>query len=161
MNELIQQAEAKIESGVPADQQNAYQRIVVAGMKALYSKEMHSALIVGLKDSKDPLTDVAKGAVGLILTLYKESKGTMPVRAMIPASMTLLLQGLDYLDKTGMLEIGKDEINQATHTFMDTLMPQLGLTPEKTQQMMGRVQDVMQDEQKMAMYQQQAGGQNG
>lgn len=157
-NELLQQAEAKVEQTVPPDQQSAYQRIVVAGMKVLYSKQTHDAIIVGLKDSKEPLVDAAKGAVGLVMTLYRESKGTMPVKAMIPASMTLLLQALDYLDSTGILAIGKPEIETATRAFMDTLMPQLGMTPDRTKQMLGQFQGVVKDQGKMQAYKQQMGG---
>lgn len=157
-NQLLAQAEATIEKAVPPDMKNAYDRIMVAGMKVLFSEKTHGALIARLKDSEDPLSDTGKGAVGLIMTLYKESKGTMPVGAMIPAGMVLMLNALDYLDGAGVVAIDKPEIDIATEVFIDTLMPQMGLTPEKMEEMTGSVQGVMADQEKMSQYQ---GAQNG
>lgn len=151
-NELLAQAEAKIEASVPEDQQSAYARILIAGMKVLFSQQTHGDMVAKLKESEDPIADTGKGAVGLIVTLHKESKGTMPPKAMIPAGTVLMLNALDYLDSTGIVKIDKPEIDRATEIFLDALMPQMGLTPERTQKLMGSVQGVMADPEKMKQY---------
>lgn len=156
-NQLLAQAEQTIEKGVPPDQQEAYQRILIAGMKVLFSQQTHGALVQGLEQSQDPIGDVGKGAVGLIMTLFKESKGTMPAKAMIPAGMALLLNALDYVDSTGIAKIGKPELDHATEVFINTLMPKVGLTPDRMQGLMGQIQGVMADPEKMKQMQQQQG----
>jgi hypothetical protein len=154
-NQLLAQAEANIEKSVPADQQNAYARIMVAGMKVLFSQQTHGVMVEKLQESEDPLSDTGKGAVGLIMTLDKESKGTMrqnQPRAMAAAGAALMLNALDYLDSAGIVKIDKPEIDRATEIFLDALMPNMGLTSEKTQALMGKVQGVMADPEKMKQY---------
>lgn len=151
-NKLLQQTEETIEKTVSEEDKEAYDRIMVAGMKVLFSQKTHGALIAKLKESENPIEDTGKGAVGLIVTLWNESKGTMPVKAMIPAGLTLMLHALDYLDSTGAVAIDKQELDQATEVFIETLMPQMGLTPERVQELTGGVQEVMADPEKMKQY---------
>ncbi len=161
MNPLLQQAEVKVEAAVKPEMKNAYNRIVAAGMKAAYDKTSHASMMQSLANSKDPIHDVAVGAVGLMMILYKESHNTMPPAAMPQAGMTLLLNGLDYLEKIGKIKVDAGMIDQATKIFLGTIMPKLGLTPDVMAKANQRVNAAKNDPAIMSKINSQVGGQNG
>ena len=166
-NALISQAEKKVESEVPADMKDAYSRIVVAGM-TLAMNGGPKSLLASLKQSKNPMNDVVKGAIGILGIARKQSSGQMPVRAMIPAGMTLVLHGLDFAEKVGVMKVGKEEIAQAAQLYADTILPLMGATKQKLAALGKNVHGAMQDPAKMQMIKAQlmkqgqpAGGGNG
>jgi hypothetical protein len=148
-NSLVKQVEAQIEQRLRAGVRESYMKIVIAGMKfALNGGE--KSILAQLKGSENVVEDVVKGAIGLVGVLRRSAKGAMPVDAMIPAAMTLMLEALDYAERAGMLQIDKAVIDEATQLFIETLLPRLGMTPQKLGEMTSRVHQVMQDPEKMA-----------
>lgn len=129
---LLLQAEQKVESQLLPDVHEAYLKIVVAGMRAGMDKGPDS-IIAGLRNSKDPIADCAKGAIGLVLLLKQQAKGVMPFKAMIPAATTLMLKALSFVDQTGIAKVGNEELVRATHIFAETFLGNLGITPEMLQ----------------------------
>lgn len=142
-NQLLQQAETNLEKHISPSQKDAYTRIVAAGMKAAFDKTTHGALVDGLEKSKDPVHDVAVGVVGLIIILYQQSKNKMPAPAAIAAGMTMVFEGLDYLEQTGKLQVDKNVIDQATQLYLTTIMPKFGVRPQQLQGMVNKAQTAM------------------
>jgi hypothetical protein len=156
-NQMIIKAEAAIDAKVsPADKQ-AYDRIVLAGMKVMFSKETHGELMAGLKESQEPLKTAVEGIVGLLGLLFKESRNTMPVGPMILAGQSLLMEGLDFMEQGGMIQVTPDMLAEATQLYIETLLPKIGMSPEKMREVLGKAQGVMSDPQKMAQFKQQGG----
>ena len=126
-NSVLEAAEQKIESNLlPATRAN-YMKVVVAGMKTAMAKGPDS-ILASLRQSKDPVNDCAKGAVNLAFLMRKQTRGTMPIQALVPAAMTLMLHALDFVDKSGMQKIGATELTEATHTFANIMFRNLGIT---------------------------------
>ena len=148
----LQKVETAIEKSVKPEMQEAYQKIVTAGMKMAFSKEANGAIVEGLDKSKTPIKDIAIGAVGMLLLMHKQSKGTMPQDAMVPAGMTLVLHGLDYYGKTSKAPVGNNEVDEATQIYMDALLPKLGITQDMLQKTSSQVQGVMQNPEQMQKY---------
>jgi len=140
--------EQQIEAGVPAQLREDYQKIVVAGMKAGL-KGGPNSILAQLRNSKDPLNDCVKGAVNLTSLLRRMSRNTMPIRAMIPAAMTLMLQALDFADRMGMVKVGKPEIAQATKLFADLIFQANHITNAQLQQVAQKTQGVMNNPQQL------------
>lgn len=138
---VIDAAEQKVESQLDADTRESYLKIVVAGMKAGLANGPNS-ILAGLRESKDPITDCAKGAIGLVLILKHQAKGIMPVKAMIPAGMTLMLKALAFADKLGVVKVGPDELVRATHIFAKVFLGKFGITPPMLQHAMTNVQSL-------------------
>jgi hypothetical protein len=153
-NQLIIKAEAGVDQKVPPKDKNAYDRIVLAGMKVLFSKNTHSQIMQGVKEAQDKVTTAADGIVGLMGMLHKESRGTMPVGPMILAGMSLLMQALDFMEQAGMVQVDNAVLDTATQHYIETLLPKIGMTPEKIQAMLGQAQGIMADPEKMAQYKQ-------
>lgn len=150
-NTLLKRVEVEIERNMPENVREDYMKIVVSGMRYAMNKGPDSILAT-LKNSKDPLGDAVKGAINIVGLLRRASKGTMPLNAMIPAAMTLLLQALDFADKTSILKVGQAEVDKATQMFMETILPLLKVTPERMRAMLDQVHSTMRDPTKMASY---------
>ena len=147
-NKILETAEQTVEAKLTPENRANYMRIVVAGMKTA----MHggaAGILGGLKQSKDPITDCAVGAINLVLLLRRQSRGTMPVKAMVPAAMTLMLQALDLADKAGIVKVGNDELVKATHIFTNHLFAAFKITAPMLQNAATNVHAITQDPTKM------------
>lgn len=155
-NPLLQQTEDDIEAKLKPENRANYMKIVVAGM--------HIALANGpngfagkLRTSRDPIGDCARGAVDLLFIMRKESKGVMPMQAGIPAAMTLMLHGLDLIDRAKIAKVDANVLAQATQIFGNALLHKSGITPQMLQTATQNVHGIMQDPAKMALINQKAG----
>ena len=157
-NEMIIKAEAAVDAKVPPADKAAYDKIVLAGMKVMFSKETHGQLVQGLQESQDKLKTAVEGIIGILGILYQESRNTMPPGPMILAGQSLMMEALDFMEQGGMLEVTPDVLGEATQMYIETLLPKLGMTPEKMQAVMAQAQGVMGDPQKMAQFKQAQGG---
>lgn len=151
-NSIIRQTEAEIEKRLPPEARENYTKIVAAGMKYAMAKGANG-LMAALRDSKDPITDIVQGAIGIVGVLRRSAKGVMPVPAMVAAGMALVLQGLEFAERMGLLKVTKTEIDQATQMYVEEIMGRLGITPEKIGSLASQVQGIANDPQKMAAIQ--------
>lgn len=143
-NKLLKATEEKIESNLLPENRANYQKLVVAGLKVALANGQQSYM-AQLKDSKDPLQDAAVGAVNLVFMLNKQARGTAPIQAMVPAAMTLLLHALDFIDRTGMMTIGQQELGNATKKFADIVFRNMGITPQMLKKAGENVSNVAKD----------------
>jgi hypothetical protein len=125
-NSIIAQAEKRVEALIPAQQREAYFKIVIAGNKILMQGGPQSPL-ASLKTEEDPITALVHGVVGILQILRHMSNGTMPVPIAIAAGMTLVLQGLDFMDRTGIQKIGNQEIDATVQLYNDVALPAMGV----------------------------------
>lgn len=128
-SKLLQATEAKVESNLTPENRVNYNKLVVAGLKVALANGPKSYL-AQLKNSKDPVNDSAVGAVNLVFLLNKQAHGTAPIQAMVPAATTLMLHALDFVDRTGMMKIGAQEVATATKKLADTVFKNKGITPQ-------------------------------
>lgn len=155
-NKILKATEAQIEANLTPDTRRDYLKIVIAGQRYV----MHNGrngLLASLKDRPDPIRDCVRGAVNIVSFLRRLSRGTMPVQAMVPAAMSLMLQGLDFVDKAGIVAIGRDELVRATRLFIDDICKAAGVTPEKLRQISQATTAVMNDPGRMEMLKRHVG----
>jgi hypothetical protein len=141
---ILEQAEQKIETGLDPANKRDYQKIVVAGLAAALTRGPNG-LMAKLRKSPDPVKACARGAVALALILRREAKGVMPLKAMVPAAMTLMLHGLDFVNRTGAAKVGTPELVRATHIFTNDMFGAFNITPGLIKQYAARVHAVTQD----------------
>lgn len=153
---ILEAAEQKVESQLTPDTRESYLKIVVAGMKAGMANGPNS-ILAGLTKSKDPIADCAKGAIGLVLILKHQAQGIMPVKAMVPAGMTLMLKALAFADRTGIVKVGSEELVRATNIFKDTFLAKFGVTPPMLQHAMTKAHALTQDPVAMEQMKRKAG----
>lgn len=155
-NPLLQQTEAAVERGMDQETQQAYFKIVIAGMHIALDKGPNG-ILASLRLSKDPVADAAKGAVAMVIVMRKEAKGVMPMKAMVPAALTLMLKALDFADRSGLVKVAEPELVRATHIFTDQIFARTGITKAGLQNAANRVHAVTQDPQAMAKVNLKAG----
>lgn len=116
---------------VPAELQEAYERVVVAGMKIMYSKESHRVMLEEIKRPGPMGQRLGKGITGLMLLIIKESNNTVPPAVIIPAGIKLLMETVDFLRKTGIADPTNEEIGQGVEIFITSILQQFGADPAK------------------------------
>lgn len=119
--DLLKATQQRIEAGLTPQNRADYERVVVAGMKMALSGGVDS-IIAGLKDSSDPVSDCATGAVNIVLYLRQQSRDTMPPQALVPAAMTLMLNALEFANRAGIIKVGRDDLVRGTRLFTNRIM---------------------------------------
>lgn len=154
-NTQLAQIEAQWEQGMTPQKKADYLKVVVAGQAVALDKGPDGGL-AKLRYSKQPIVDCARGAVHLCALMRKQHPD-MPVDAMIRGSLTLMLEGLDFCDRVGIVKVGSAEIGQAMHIWSNAALNVSGITPPVLQKMGTAVHTVMQDPTKMEMIKRRAG----
>jgi hypothetical protein len=80
------------------------------------------------------------------------------VPALLQAGMALVLDALDFLEQAGMVKVDDDTLGRAVEEFVEAMLPMVGLSHEKMDQVLGQIKSVMADPQKMAEYEKSLGG---
>lgn len=133
-NPQLQQVEQAVQQKVPPELQSAFQRILTAGLTVMYSDKTRQLLQNQLRSQGNPTIIAGEGVAKLMAILYKQSKGTMPMKAAIPAAQVLLCEGLDFMAKLGLIQISSDTIAQATQEMVAYLLQIFGFSKQKVQQ---------------------------
>lgn len=127
-------------SSMPDNLKQAYERVVLAGMKTLYSPETHEMSFKTIQGDGPIDERLGRGAAALMGLLVKESNGTMPPQIIIPAGVELLVSAGDYLKQAGE-PVTDDDIGGALAVFVQLVLEQAGAdSPEKMQQMLQQAQ---------------------
>lgn len=142
-NKLLAATEQRIEAELTPQTRENYGKILVAAMKVSL-QDGQTGILAGLAKSKEPLKDVAVGAINVVMLLRKQSPA-MPPQALVPAAMTLMLNGLDFMDRSGIEKIDVPQLDKATRHFTNHLLRVFNVTPQQLQQMGTKVNDVMND----------------
>lgn len=123
---------------MPPELQEAYERVVIAGMKVMFSKDTHRIMLKEMQ-KEGPMADrLGKGVAGLMLLLFKESNQTMPPQVIIPAGIELMMQAVDFMRKTGMDKITNKDIGGAMQVLMNTIFEKFGVDPNRFEQMVNQ-----------------------
>lgn len=130
-NPQLQAVEQAVQQHVAPDQVNAFQRIVAAGEKIMYSDQTRHLLQSQLAQKAEPTEIAGQGVAKLMGLMYKESKGTMPMKAAVPAAQVLLCEALDFMEKAGVVQVSDDLIAQATKAMMAYLLQVFGFKKQQ------------------------------
>jgi len=133
--------EQHIMEKMPKEFQGALKRVVLAGMKILFSKETHSQLFDSIRPEDEvPLEDeLGAGAANLMLLMFKESNNSMPLQTVIPAGSILLAKACEFINETKLAPITDETYFEAMHMFTSVMRRQFdpsmsqsgGNTPDK------------------------------
>ena len=104
---------------MPENDRDAVRRVVLAGMKVLFSKETHNQIFDNIRpEDQVPLEDeLGAGAANLMMMLYQESKQTMPQQAIIPAGAILLARACEFIHQTKIAPVTDDIYAEAMQMF--------------------------------------------
>lgn len=135
MDPMLAKIQQDIESKLPPNVKDAADRIIVAGLKILYSPQTHPIVQTLYdkiqKDGFQP-TAIATGMVNFLGMIYKASRGKMSVAVAFPAGVVLLCYVLDDLEKTRGLKITQPlvkDIGKQMASQMKTMLTGGGAQP--------------------------------
>ena len=123
---------------MPPELQEAYERVVIAGMKVMFSKESHRAMLQEIQKPGRMDERLGKGIAGLMLMLFKESNETMPPAVIIPAGVNLLMEAVDFLRKSGLAKPTNADIGGGIEIMMSIILEKFGVAPDKMAQMLNQ-----------------------
>jgi len=135
-NPILLKTEQVVQSKVPPELLKAFQKIILAGSKVMYSKQTSDMLSKEINAKGDPAEVAGSGVAKLMGLLISQSKGTMPMKAAIPAATVLLCEGLSFMEEAGRIKVDKNVLAKAMRALSSGLLQLFGVTPDKLGQMM-------------------------
>lgn len=117
--------------------QQALDRIVVAGMKVMFSPQTHKMMLQELDAPSDIVTKLAEGITKLMIMLVRHSNGTMPGDLIIPAGGVLLAKVCEFLNKTGE-PVSEDQFRQAITQMTHLILKVVGAPDAMTSKLQGQ-----------------------
>ena len=126
---------------MPPELQEAYERVVIAGMKVMFSKESHKLMLDEIQKEGPIGQKLGMGIAGLMLLLVKESNNTIPPEVIIPAGVNLLSRAADFIRKSEIEKITNADIGNAMEVMISTILQKFGVEPEQMAEMLNQYSD--------------------
>lgn len=123
---------------LPPELQNAYERVVVAGMKMMFSKETNKYFLKVLEGEGSMAEKLGNGVAELVLMLFLQSNKTMPPQVIIPAGTELVVQAADFIKKSELAPVTNRDIGDGIQIMMAQVFRQFGIDPNKLFQKIGQ-----------------------
>ena len=123
---------------LPPELQNAYERVVVAGMKMMFSKETNKYMLKQLEGPGSMAEKLGNGIAELMLALFMQSNKTMPPQVIVPAGTELLVQAADFIRKGGIAKVTNRDIGDGIQIMMAKVFRAFGIDPDKLFQKIGQ-----------------------
>jgi hypothetical protein len=130
---------------VPPELQEAYERVVIAGMKVMFDQATHNLMLKELQKGGPLGQRLGMGVAGLLLLLFKESNETMPPQIIIPAGVELLMQAVDFLRKTEMEQVTNKDIGDGIEVMITVVLGKFGVAPDQLEQMLNQYDNTQVD----------------
>jgi hypothetical protein len=121
---------------MPPELQEAYDRVVIAGMKVMFSDESHKMMLQFMDEEGPADEKLGKGIAGLMLILFKESNETIPPQVIIPAAVQLLMRAADFAKKSGMEDITNEDVAGGIELMIAIILEKFGVDPSQFKQML-------------------------
>jgi len=124
----------KISADIPSNYQEAFAKVIQAGMKVMFSEETHGLMLKELEQEGDLSERIGNAVAGLMLLLFMQSNKTMPQEVIIPAGIYLLGQGAHFLEEVTGEEVTPDITANAMQIMIDVLLEKFGSDPKRVMQ---------------------------
>ena len=111
---------------VPSELKPMYDKIVLAGMRIMFSKGSHQLLVDQLQKEGPLAEKISAGIVALMYMLWTQSNKSIAPQLIIPAATALTLRAFDYVQKTGDPEATKEVLGQSVEGALDGIMKGFG-----------------------------------
>ena len=111
---------------LPANLQEAYDRVVLAGKKIIFNKDTNKLVLDSIKGEGSLGVRLGKGISTLMLLLYRESQQTMPPSLIVPAGVCLLGEAADFIRQGKIEPINNNIIAEAIQVFIEATIQNFG-----------------------------------
>lgn len=141
------------------EEQAAYERVVMAGLKAIYDQKTHGAIVNMLK-SGDPPDALAQAAETIVLELDRQSGGKIPEVVILPAAAEILGELAQLAGTANIFQPDERTLAVATQKMVVSLCEQYGVEAAEIQELLQSIpkEQIEQYVQQQSGYAQQGGG---
>ena len=123
----MQQYKSEAGKVVPPQLQGAFERVIIAGHRLLYSKEMKPIVDKQLATESPAENKIAEGAVAIMLMLIQKSKPKMPQEVVVPGVVELVFEIEDFLVQGGVIEpLTEDQKKFSLQIAIGMMLKKLG-----------------------------------
>ncbi len=137
-NQLLTATKKKLEGSVPPQLKDVYDRIIVAGMKLMWSDQTHKEMVSYLdriKSPKDIPQLIAHGIAKLIQILIREGNIKPKLddpfySASMLAAQVLCMDALQYVEQKKKITIDQAVLAETHKLLMSGLFKMYGITEE-------------------------------
>jgi hypothetical protein len=113
---------------------DAYDRVLTAGMKMMYSPDNAQLLQQLITDEKIPVENkLGEGVANLLVMMDNAGNGTIPKEVLVPVGVALLLEATDYLYEIG-IEVTEEQLGNALLLMIEGVFVGYGIDPKKMEQ---------------------------
>ena len=112
-------------------------RIVLGGLKVMFSKESHHLMLAELDGPGTIAEKIGKGVAGLLALLMHESTNSLPPDLLNSAGMVLVAYAAQWLNKAGT-PVSDQDIGGAIDTMTAAVLHAGGVDPSKLAEAGGR-----------------------
>lgn len=104
-----------VEKSVPPEMMEAFERVVLAGKKVMYSPQMEDTIKQELAGDAPIEKKLAEAITGLMVMLNQQAKPRIPEQVIVPAAIELLYDAADFVKKAGLApDITPEQVKTAT-----------------------------------------------
>jgi hypothetical protein len=123
---------------VPADVKEAYDRVVLAGMKLMFGDKTHQMALSQLKGEGPLSVRLGRAIANMVVTFFNESNNTIPPSVLIPAGTYLIAQAADFLRQAQMDEVSNKAIADAMQVMVEEVVRKFGGNTQKMYQLLNQ-----------------------
>lgn len=110
---------------------DAYDRVLTAGMKMLYSPGTADTIQDLIFDKGIPMSNkLGEGVANLLVMMDNQGNGTIPKEVLIPVGVALLFEATDYMFECG-IEVTEDDLGKALELMINGVFIGYGIDPKK------------------------------
>lgn len=118
---------AQMEGKLPSELRSAYERVVMAGKKVMYSEQMAPQIQELLKGPGDMGEKLGTGVAGLMALLVDKANGTMPPQLILPAATELVAEAGAFLRDAGA-KVTDQDIAEGMAVMVETILSKAGVS---------------------------------
>jgi hypothetical protein len=110
---------------------DAYDRVLTAGMKLMYSADNSQMMQQIIMDEQIPVANkLGEGIANLLVMMDNQGNGTIPKEVLVPVGVALMFEAADYLFEVG-IEFTENDLGGALELLIRSILVGYGLDPSK------------------------------
>lgn len=126
---------ADIDSKIPANLKQIYQKTILSGMRILFDKRSHKMMLDQI-DKPGPMDQkLAEGIITLLYMLWQQSNQTLPPQIIVPVTVVMTLRAFEFLQKSGEPEATNEVLGEALAQATTGIMSKFGVDEAQLQGM--------------------------
>ncbi len=110
---------------------DAYDRVLTAGMKMMYSADNSQMMQQIIMDEEIPIANkLGEGIANLLVMMDNQGNGTIPKEVLVPVGVALMFEAADYLFEVG-IEFTEEDLGDGLELLIRAVLIGYNIDPSK------------------------------